>query len=63
MRFRGRVQPAVGSAAVCWVGLARRSVDAGGALPIEYVYEFPSVLIELDLELAFFVEGQLAGRI
>jgi len=39
------------------------SVDAGSAFPIDDVNEFPGILIELELNLALFVHGQLASGI
>jgi hypothetical protein len=38
-------------------------IDARRALPIEHIYQVPSVLIEFDLKLALLVDSKLAGWI
>src|SRR4029077_12531276 len=39
------------------------SVDAGSAFPVDDIDQFPGILIELELNLALFVQGQLASGI
>src|SRR5580698_11648344 len=41
----------------------RELVDAGGALPVDDVDQFPRILIELELNLTLFVHGELASGI
>lgn len=51
------------SAAICRVRRASQAelVDAGSALPINDVNEFPGVLVELNLQLSFFVGTSCAA--
>src|SRR5260370_39656094 len=53
------------SAAICRVRRASQAelVDAGSALPINDVNEFPGVLVELNLQLSFFVGSELCGGV
>jgi len=38
-------------------------IDAGSALPVDDVDQFPRILIELELNLALFIHGELASGI
>src|SRR4029077_1057935 len=43
--------------------LQAKLVDAGSALPVDDIDQFPGILIELELNLPFFVHCQLTERI